>query len=339
MIKKEQQQKIARIQRALEALAVHKNECRLCPRECGVDRLAGESGYCGVSLQKIKISHALLHFGEEPVLSGHEDCTRESAGTSCHQQGSGTIFFSGCNLKCATCQNYQISHEYRGDCLSPEELGQKMLDLQTQSALNINLVSPAHVLPAVLKSIIFAYRRGLSIPLVYNTHGYEGENIIRLLDGIVDIYLPDFKYYSRKLAGRLSQAPDYFIRAAESIQEMYCQQPVLALNNQGTALKGCIIRHLVLPGQADDSIRILEWTRRHLSASVGISLMSQYRPCFHDPPDMLRILTTNEYQRVADKAANLGFDHLFLQSGFLETKGLLPDFELDTPFKWKRQER
>lgn len=330
----EQQQKISRIKKALEALAVHETECRLCPRECGVDRLAGESGYCGVSLQKIRISHALLHFGEEPVLSGHEDCTQ--AGTSGHQQGSGTIFFSGCNLKCAACQNYQISHENKGDWLSPERLGQKMLDLQNQGALNINFVSPAHILPALLKSLIFAYRRGLSIPLVYNTHGYERENTVRLLDGIIDIYLPDFKYYSRKLANRLSQAPDYFIRAAESIREMYCQQPVLAYNKQGTALiKGCIIRHLVLPGQSDDSIHILEWIRRHVSTRIGLSLMSQYCPCFHAPPDMQRLLTLDEYQQVADKAAALGFDHIFLQSGSIKEEDLLPDFDLDSPFKWK----
>lgn len=335
MSQEQQHQKIFRIKKALEALAGHETECRLCPRECCADRLAGESGYCGGSLQKIKISHALLHFGEEPVLSGHEDCAHGSAGISVNQKGSGTIFFSGCNLKCAGCQNYQISHEYRGDWLSPEALGQKMLDLQKQGALNINLVSPAHVLPAVLRGLLYAYEHGLSLPLVYNTHGFEKADVIRLLDGIVDIYLPDFKYYSRKLAGRLSQAPDYFIRASKSIHEMYCQQPVLALNNQGTALKGCIIRHLVLPGQSDDSIRILEWIRRHISASIGISLMSQYRPCFHAPPDMLRILTPDEYQRAADKAADLGFDYLFLQSGFLEPEGLLPDFELDTPFKWK----
>jgi len=333
MIQK-QQQKIFRIQKALEALAVHETECRLCPRECGVDRWAGEFGFCLAPIQKARLSHSLCHFGEEPVLSGCQDCASKTPNEN-DAPGSGTIFFSGCNLQCITCQNYQISHTKIGIHLFSEELGEKFLDLQKQGALNINLVSSAHVLPVVLRGLLYAYKHGLYIPLVYNTHGYEKADMIRLLDGIVDIYLPDFKYYSRKLAGRLSQAPDYFIRAAESIQEMYCQQPILALNNQETALKGCIVRHLVLPGQSDDSIRILEWTRRHISTSIGISLMSQYRACFQAPPDMQRRLTRDEYRRVVDKAVDLGFDNLFLQPDSFEANGLLPDFELDTPFKWK----
>jgi putative pyruvate formate lyase activating enzyme len=335
MLKQNQQRKISLAEKALEAFAVHETECRLCPRECGINRKSEELGFCGVPIQKVMVSHALLHFGEEPVLSGCRDCSGKVFPYDYKAQGSGTIFFSGCNLRCITCQNYQISHEERGILLSPEELGQQMLDLQNQGALNINLVSPSHVLPAVLRGLIHAFSRGLSIPLVYNTHGYEKAEVIHGLQGLVDVYLPDLKYFSRKLAMRLSQAPDYFIRASESIREMYCQHPVLKLNKQQAAVRGLIIRHLVLPGQTEDSIRIINWIQRNFSSHTGLSLMSQYRPCFHAPEDMQRILTQDEYRRVVEKALAPGWQYLFFQPNPFPAGGLLPDFKKAIPFKWK----
>jgi len=325
--------KIRRLEEALENLASHRKECRLCPRECGVNRAKGEMGFCK-SGSLASISHALLHYGEEPVLSGIEDCQGERAPVrSC---GSGTLFFSGCHLKCVFCQNYQLSWENLGELVSAEELADRMLSLQAKGALNINLVSPTHLILPILDAIRIATIKGLRLPIIYNSNGYEKASIIRHLEGIVDIYLPDIKFFSNDLAKSLSGVSDYFAYTHSTVSEMYMQKPILVLEEEGVAKEGLIIRHLVLPDHAEDSLDILDWIAQNLSTSVCLSLMSQYQPCFNAPPEYKKKLSVKEYSRVLDRAQSLGFKTIFFQSepSALE-ESLTPDFSRKNPFHWK----
>ena len=316
--------KIHKIDLALDALSLHENECHLCPRECGVNREKGETGYCGTGYQA-SVSHALLHFGEEPVISG-----KGSA-----KNGSGTVFFTGCNLKCKFCQNYQLSWLNKGNRVSDEELASMYLDLQRQGALNLNLVTPSHVLLSVLRALKIAYSQGLNLPLVYNSSAYEKSSIIKYLTGIVDIYLPDLKYFSSPIAKNLSNAPNYFKHASQVVLEMSSQQPVLYIGKENTAKKGLILRHLVLPGQVEDSLKILKWVAEKLPASLGLSLMSQYSPCFKTPVEFRRRLTPKEYCRVLDYSKKIGLDYLFFQpEPFTPDNNLLPDFSNKKPFNF-----
>ncbi len=211
-----------------------------------------------------------------------------------------------------------------------------MLWLQAQGALNINLVSPTHVVLPILRALRIAYSQGLSIPLVWNSNGYESLEVIEQLRGIVDIYLPDLKYVSSELSKKYSGAPDYFEQARLALQEMYCQQPDLILDEQEIARSGLIIRHLVLPGHTADSIKVLEWIATNLSTSVGLSLMSQYHPCFKAPAELRREITAEEYHQVMNRALELGFEHLFLQpEPFEDDEHLVPDFRRKNPFRWK----
>ena len=322
--------KLDKIGAALKKLAGHAVECRLCPRECGVNRAAGETGFCE-SGPAAAVSHAVLHFGEEPVLSGSRGRARSQLGRS----GSGTVFFSGCSLKCSFCQNYQLSWLNRGRAAGDEELAGMMLALQAKGALNINLVSPTHHLLPVLRALGIAFGRGLSIPVVANSSGYEKASILAHLDGIIDIYLPDFKYALTAPAARYSGAADYFEPAAEAVREMFFQQPLLILDADGAAERGLIIRHLVLPGGVENSVAVLEWIRRDLGTSVALSLMSQYHPCHQAPEELRRPLDAGEYARVLQKARELGFEHLFIQPGaFGREDHLVPDFDRAEPFDW-----
>ncbi len=325
------ERKITRIDKAIEELSYHESSCRLCPRECAADRKNGEKGYCG-SGNQAKISHALLHFGEEPVLSGtNSDSQNETPGS-----GSGTIFFSGCNLKCSFCQNYQISWHNQGEEADENQLANMMLSLQDQGALNINLVSPTHSLLPILKALKIAYTGGLKIPLIYNTNSYEKSRVIKKLEGIVDIYLPDLKFHSNSLSKQLSGVDDYFFYASQAILEMYCQTPVLRLNSMGIADTGIIIRHLMLPGQNQDSQSILGWIAGKLSLSVGLSLMSQYYPCYKTPDEFRRTISKNEYNQVLNFAERIGFYELFVQpEPFSRNENLIPDFSKKKPFNWK----
>jgi putative pyruvate formate lyase activating enzyme len=328
--------KIRLIEKALEKLAPFEKCCTLCPRDCRVDRTRGEKGVCQTG-SRAAVSHALLHFGEEPVLSGTAGGAsgREPSGTG-GRAGSGTIFFTGCNLKCLFCQNYQLSWLLEGEAVTDEDLAAMMLGLQAKGALNINLVSPTHVVLPVLRALKIAYGRGLSIPLVYNSNGYDGLNVVRALDGIVDIYLPDLKYLSPEISKRYSGAAEYFEHASGALQEMSVQQPVLTLGTGETARRGLIVRHLVLPGCAADSMAVLSWIRENLSPFIGLSLMSQYHPCFKAPGEIQRPLTAKEYRPVADLAVRLGFEHLFLQpKPFGPDEHLVPDFRKKEPFRWK----
>ncbi len=324
------QDKIQRIDNALESLHKHYEHCTLCPRKCGINRQKGEFGFCETGSQA-SISQAVLHYGEEPVLSGYFDCKTGRP----KRYGSGTLFFSGCNLKCLFCQNYQISWEMQGKPLSALELSDKMLLLQQKGALNINLVSPNHVLLPILEALRIAYTKDLHIPLVYNTNGYDKAEIIKLLDGIVDIYLPDMKYFSSETAVRYSRAPEYFLHTSSSITEMYCQQPALALGDTETAESGMIIRHLILPGQSEDSIQILKWIANNLSTRVALSLMSQYHPCFKAPQEIQRNISISEYRSVLNSAYELGFETMYIQpEPFQEEEHRMPDFKKKDPFDW-----
>ncbi len=319
--------KLEAIDRALEVLSPLEACCTLCPRNCRVDRTAGQTGICQTG-NLARVSVGLLHYGEEPALSGR--------GTPAGTRGSGTIFFTGCNLKCLFCQNYQISWLNEGELRTDEKLADLMLYLQGQGALNINFVSPTHVVLPILRSLKIAYGRGLSIPLVWNSNGYESLEVVEQLRGIIDIYLPDLKYVSPDLSRKYSAAPDYFEQARLALQEMYCQQPDLIIDELEIAQKGLIIRHLVLPGHAEDSIRVLEWIAENLSTSVGLSLMSQYHPCFKAPVELRREITVEEYRLVMNRALELGFEHLFLQpEPFQKDEHLMPDFKRKNPFRWK----
>jgi putative pyruvate formate lyase activating enzyme len=226
--------KLTRIKAALTRLSGHAMECRLCPRECGVNRRKGEKGYCGEGPSP-RISHALLHFGEEPVLSGVSDCGREKGARTVQRRGSGTIFFSGCHLRCVYCQNYQISQEGAGGIQTVAALAQSMLDLEAQGAANLNLVSPTHMLLPILEALEIALENGLGLPIVYNCSGYESDRVLRHLEGIIDIYLPDLKYASPLLSESLSGAHDYFEAACAALTEMYCQQPAHSESSTGWA--------------------------------------------------------------------------------------------------------
>ncbi len=327
-------EKAGLIDEAIERLSPLETECTLCPRMCRADRKAAATGVCRTGALA-RVSHALLHFGEEPVLSGHEDCSRSvTAGGS---GGSGTVFFGGCNLKCLFCQNYQLSWLHEGRPVADAELAAMMLELQAQGALNINFVSPTHVVLPILRALRIAWARGgLSVPLVYNSNGYDSPDVVARLEGIVDIYLPDLKYASSALSGRYSGAADYFERASAAVREMSVQQPVLELDARGIARKGLIVRHLVLPGHADDSVEALRWIRGHLSPHIGLSLMSQYRPCYRAPEEIRRPVSSDEYRRVADTALGLGFENLFLQpEAFAPNEHRVPDFDRKEPFDWK----
>ena len=318
--------KIGRLERALDALAPRGRDCDLCPRDCRGDRTLGSSGFCGMGDRAV-VAQALLHYGEEPVLSGTEGPPG---------RGSGTIFFSGCNLRCLFCQNHQISWGHQGKALTDEELAGTMLRLQDEGAFNINLVSPTHLILPILRALRLATERGLAIPLVYNSNGYEKSDVIERLAGVVDVYLPDLKYRSPALALRYSGAGDYFDRASAAISEMYVQQPDLIVDDAGLARRGTIIRHLMLPGGAEDSKAVLDWIAGSLTPSLCLSLMSQYHPCHKAPQEIRRPLAAEEYRDVLDRARELGFENLFLQPEiFGPDDHLVPDFRRPQPFRWK----
>ncbi len=313
--------KLELVDRALDRLSPLEAACTLCPRDCRVDRTMGADGVCRTGC-RASVSHALLHFGEEPVISG--------------RSGSGTIFFTGCNLKCLFCQNYQLSWLLEGEPATDAELAAMMLGLQAKGAHNINFVSPTHVVLPILRALRLALADGLEIPLIWNSNGYDSLEVVRALEGVVDVYLPDLKYHSPALSKRYSGAEDYFDRASEAVREMSLQQPALDLAAGGTARRGLVLRHLILPGAVEDTLALLRWTRESLSPYIGLSLMSQYRPCFKAPEEIQRGVSPEEYRRAADEATSLGFDQLFLQpEPFRPDEHLVPDFRKDKPFRWK----
>jgi putative pyruvate formate lyase activating enzyme len=278
--------------------------CRLCPRRCTADRENNQPGVCQ-ALKDVKIASHNLHGGEEPPISG--------------SKGSGTVFFSGCTLKCLFCQNYPISQLFHGEFYSISKLAVIFMSLQKRGAHNINLVSPTPYLFHLIGALELASGQGLNIPLVYNTSGYERTEVIEQLGGIVDIYLPDFKYGStedcRKLGLQLSAVSDYFENAFAAISEMYRQTGPLSLDDQGVAVRGTIIRHLIIPGQTANALAVLQAIAAGPFRDTHLSLMSQYFPAYQAPnyPPFDRRLRPDEYQLVRDEALKLGLENGWLQ--------------------------
>ncbi len=268
-------------------------ECRLCPRKCEVNRLKGEKGFCGGG-RLARISSVGPHFGEEPVLVG--------------RHGSGTIFFAGCNLKCLFCQNYQISHLNQGDEVSGEGLAEEMLYLQYIGCHNINLVTPTHFLPQIIEALGIAYSKGLELPIVYNCGGYESLEALKLLDGLVDIYMPDLKYTDPQVGEELSQAPDYYQVAKGAIKEMFRQVGDLELDQRGIAQRGLLLRHLVLPDGLAGTEEAMRFIAQEVSVDTYVNIMDQYRPCYKatETPRLNRRITKEEYQKAMEIARGFG---------------------------------
>ncbi|MFH1710112.1 MAG: radical SAM protein [bacterium] len=293
--------------------------CTLCPWNCRVDRTSGQLGVCRAS-DKARVSSATSHFGEEPMITG--------------KKGSGTIFFSNCNLRCKYCQNYQISQEGLGDEISDEQLADMMLKLQLKGCHNINLVSPTHYLPNIINALAMAAERGLNIPLVYNTNGYEKVETLQMLDGIVDIYLPDIKYSSNSIAVRLSNAPDYCDHNKAALKEMYRQVGNLELDKNGIAVKGLLVRHLVLPNDLAGSREAFRFLANEISKDVHVGVMAQYKPCFKAVNDgeLGRKLTPDEYRKALIWAKGSGLHNILIQE--LDSSDVfLPDFKRTDPFE------
>lgn len=285
--------------------------CVLCPRKCGVDRSI-LAGYCGARDLPM-VAKCMLHYWEEPFLSG--------------TNGSGAIFFSGCNLGCIYCQNHTIRDGDVGTPSSAEALAVDYLALQDQGAHNINLVTAAPYVPQVAKSLSLAKARGLRIPVVYNSSGYELVETLRVLDGLIDIYLPDWKYVSPVLSAKFSNAPDYSEVAAKAICEMHRQVGDLALDEQGLAVSGLAIRHLVLPGCVDDSRRVLDQIVTRFPISTTVSIMSQYTPQKDVTSFPLnRRVTAREYERVISYALSIGLYNILMQEAKSAQSSYTPDF-------------
>jgi len=292
-------------------------DCVLCPRRCHVDRTQGGLGYCRLPA-KIMMDCALPHHGEEPPISG--------------TRGAGTIFFSSCNLGCIYCQNYQISHQARGRELDSHALAQVMLDLQKRGCHNIEPVTPTPQTPLIMEALLFAREQGLKTPFVYNCGGYENPSIIKMLDKMVDIYLPDFKYGVEEDGAAFSAVSDYPRYALDSLKEMVRQVGADLEMENDIAKRGVIVRHLVLPGKLENSREVFRLIKKEISTSLPISLMSQYTPIdkVRSHPQLGRRITGKEYNQIVDFALNLGFDNLFIQE--VNDDELTPDFNSDNPF-------
>lgn len=289
--------------------------CKLCPRNCGVNRLQDDIGYCG-SGKNIKAAHVWLHQWEEPCISGIK--------------GSGTIFFSNCNLKCVFCQNHLISHENVGKEISIERLSEIFIEQQCRGAHNINLVTPTHYVPQIIEAITIAKGKGLSIPIVYNSSGYENIETIKSLKGLIDIYLPDLKYFNDKYSIKYSNAPEYFKYASEAIKEMYKQVGKPIINDNGLMEKGVIIRHLMLPGLLFDSKKIIDYIYSTFGDSVYISIMNQYTPMSNVSkyPEISKPLNPKHYDSLIDYALSIGVKNAFIQESGTVSESFVPAFDL-----------
>lgn len=288
--------------------------CTLCPRECGVDRLSGVPGVCGAVGETIRVARAALHFWEEPCISGKE--------------GSGTVFFSYCPLKCVYCQNQPISRGGAGKDISIDRLTEIFLELQKKNARNINLVTPTHYIPQIVPALREAKRRGLTIPIVCNCGGYEKPETLKLLDGLVDVYLPDFKYLSPDTARRYSAAGDYPDWAKKALAEMVRQVSDPVFDEEGMIKKGVIIRHLVLPGFVKEAKQVIRYLHETYGNRIYLSIMSQFTPTkeLSAYPELNRTLTPSEYDRVVDYAVRIGVENGFTQEGEAASESFIPPF-------------
>ncbi len=288
-----------RIEKARNLLSA----CTLCPRRCKADRLSGEKGFCGAGAVA-KVASYNAHHGEEPPLSG--------------TRGSGTIFFSHCNLRCVFCQNYPISHLGNGDAVEAHELADMMVRLQKRGCHNINFVTPTHMMPFILEAMPIAIERGLNLPLVYNCGGYESLHALKLLSGVVDVYMPDMKYNDNESASLISEAPDYAQRNRAAVKEMHRQVGDLVLDDNGIAMRGLLVRHLVLPKGHAGSTAVLEFIAEKISRQTAISLMSQYFPAYKafEFPDLERRPTRSEYGEAVETLERLGLEQGWVQDPF-----------------------
>ena len=294
-------------------------KCDLCPRKCLVDRKKGEKGICGQT-ENLKVARAALHFWEEPCISG--------------DAGSGAVFFSGCPLHCVFCQNENIAKGTVGKEISLERLVDIFLELQEKRANNINLVTPGHFVPQIVKALDQARREGLTLPVVYNTSSYETVDTIKMLEGYVDIYLPDFKYMSPVLSKKYSHAPDYAEVAKAAIAEMVRQTGKAVFVNgdeDNLILKGTIVRHLMLPGCMEDSMQILKYLHETYGDTIYISIMNQFTPLsnLEKYPELNRRITDEEYETLVDYAIEIGIENGFIQEGDTAEESFIPAFDCE----------
>lgn len=300
-----------------EKITSYMSDCTLCPRRCHANRAAGQTGFCGQTAQ-LRAARAALHFWEEPCISG--DC------------GSGTVFFSGCSLQCIFCQNHEIALGESGKVISVERLSQIFLGLQDKGAANINLVTAGHFIPQICRALELSKADGLSIPIVYNTGSYEEVASLRLLEGLIDIWLPDLKYFSGDLSARYSSAPDYFQVATTAIAEMFRQTPTAVFESKtGLMQRGIIVRHLMLPSQAADSKKILRYLHTTYGDAIYISIMNQYTPLagVSEIPELNRKVTPEEYRRVLDFADRIGIENGFMQEDGTAAESFIPPFDYE----------
>ena len=290
--------------------------CLLCPRKCGINRRTGQTGVCGVS-SEIKVARAALHYWEEPCISG--------------KRGSGAVFFSGCSLHCVFCQNREISDGKEGKVISKERLSDIFIELADKGANNINLVTPGQYIPDIVWAVNDAKSRGMKLPIIYNTSGYENMTELKLLEGIVDVYLPDFKYMDSTLSARYSRAKDYPSVAKQALSEMVRQQPDVVIDDAtGLIQKGVIVRQLLLPGHVNDAKAVLKYLYDTYHDHVYISMMSQFTPiALKDYPEINRTVTKREYERLVNYALEIGITNAFIQEGDVANDSFIPAFDCE----------
>ena len=290
--------------------------CLLCPRKCGINRRTGQTGVCGVS-SEIKVARAALHYWEEPCISG--------------KRGSGAVFFSGCSLHCVFCQNREISDGKEGKVISKERLSDIFMELAGKGANNINLVTPGQYIPDIVWAVNDAKSRGMKLPIIYNTSGYENVTELKLLEGIVDVYLPDFKYMDSTLSAMYSRAKDYPSVAKQALSEMVRQQPEVVIDDAtGLIQKGVIVRQLLLPGHVNDAKAVLKYLYDTYHDHVYISMMSQFTPiALKDYPEINRTVTRREYERLVDYALEIGITNAFIQEGDVAKDSFIPAFDCE----------
>lgn len=290
--------------------------CLLCPRKCGINRRTGQTGVCGVS-SEIKVARAALHYWEEPCISG--------------KRGSGAVFFSGCSLHCVFCQNREISDGKEGKVISKERLSDIFMELAGKGANNINLVTPGQYIPDIVWAVNDAKSRGMKLPIIYNTSGYENVTELKLLEGIVDVYLPDFKYMDSTLSAMYSRAKDYPSVAKQALSEMVRQQPDVVIDDAtGLIQKGVIVRQLLLPGHVNDAKAVLKYLYDTYHDHVYISMMSQFTPiALKDYPEINRTVTKREYERLVNYALEIGITKAFIQEGDVAKDSFIPAFDCE----------
>lgn len=289
-------------------------DCTLCPRQCHVNRISGKKGYCGMDT-RIRAARAALHMWEEPCISG--------------KKGSGAVFFSGCGLRCCFCQNRDIAIGNRGKAVSVERLADIFLELEQKGAANLNLVTGVHYVPQIIRALELAWKKGCKLPVVYNSSGYEKVETLKLLEGYVDVYLPDMKYMDAKLAADFSHAPDYPEVVENAIREMVRQTGACVFGEDGYIRKGTIVRHLILPGHTKNSIAVLQYLHETYGDKIMISMMNQFTPVWKQEKflELNRKVTKREYEKVLNAALELGIENGYFQEGKTAKESFIPAFD------------